>query len=230
MNLLELYETLQKEDLVSIFIEYISKKRCNMEEIWKDIEGYEGYYQVSSFGRIRSLDRTIYYIAKNKSTCYNRSQTIKGKIMKPLKNSCGYQRVMLSIEHRRKFHFVHRLVANAFIQNPSNLPQVNHKDGNKQNNCVSNLEWCTCKDNINHAWEFGLRLPSELQKQKAREFVLNTKRKKVNQFDLNGKFISSYTNAQEACNINGFKTPSNIRYCCNEKTNTAYGYVWKYAD
>lgn len=104
-------------------------------EIWKDIEGYENLYQISNYGRVKSI--------------------IRNKIKHYETNHNGYLRVNLckkrKIEHKR----VHRLVAEAFIPNPQNLPQINHKDGNKLNNCVNNLEWCTPTDNVRHSVEIG---------------------------------------------------------------------------
>ena len=107
-----------------------------MEE-WRDIEGYEGLYQVSNYGRIRSLGRTL--IEKNT----NKTKILKGKILKLAKCTNGYEFVQLYKNGKAKQHLVHRLVAKAFIPNHNNLPQVNHKDEKKTNNKVDNLEWCT---------------------------------------------------------------------------------------
>lgn len=102
-------------------------------EIWKDIEGYNGKYQVSSWGRVRNAER--------------------GSILTPYKNKKGYLKVGLCVSGRKspKKYRVNRLVAKAFIENPKGLPQVNHKDGNKENNSVTNLEWITNSDNMKHA-------------------------------------------------------------------------------
>ena len=109
-----------------------------MKEEWKPIKGYEGLYEVSNMGRVKSLH-------------YG-----KERIMSAPNGSSGYRRVNLSKQTTRKIKRVHRLVAEAFIPNPMNLPVVNHLDGDKHNNCVSNLEWCTNKENTNHAIKTGL--------------------------------------------------------------------------
>lgn len=114
-----------------------------MEE-WKDIAGFEGMYQVSNMGQVRSLDRLD-----------SRGYKYKGRTVKP-STSKGYQYAHLCKLSKYTTISIHRLVALAFIPNPDNLPQVNHIDGNKQNNHVSNLEWVTEKENINHAWDNGL--------------------------------------------------------------------------
>lgn len=101
-----------------------------MEEIWKDVPGYEGIYVVSSFGRIRNL--------------------VSGKFIKPSQKNDGYCRVCLSKNGCGKCINIHRLVAQVFIPNPDNLPQVNHRDEDKTNNNVTNLEWCSAKYNINY--------------------------------------------------------------------------------
>lgn len=105
------------------------------EEIWKPIEGYEGLYEVSNLGRVKSL---------------NYKHTGQEKIMKTLLKRTGYCRASLRKDNISKDWSVHRLVANAFIENPENLPEVNHKDENPSNNCVENLEWCDHKYNVNY--------------------------------------------------------------------------------
>ena len=115
-----------------------------MKEIWKDIENFEGYYQVSNLGNVRSLDRII----EKK----NHKQKVRGKIMKQAIKSNGYKFIGLRKPRNKKiFKHVHRLVASAFIENLENKKTVNHIDCNKLNNNVNNLEWCTQKENIAHA-------------------------------------------------------------------------------
>ena len=114
-----------------------------MEEIWKDVKGFEGFYQVSNLGRVRSLDRIS--VSENRS-----AQKIKGTIKKVKVGKNGYYMVMFYKDSKYKCAYVHRLVAQAFIPNPDNLPQVNHKDEIRTNNCVDNLEWCDSKYNNNY--------------------------------------------------------------------------------
>ena len=105
------------------------------KEIWKDVKGYEGLYQISNLGRVKSLR-------------YNKSQ--KEKILKAGSGTHGYQLVVLCKKGKHKTTLIHRAVAYTFIPNPNNFPDVNHKDENKSNNCVENLEWCTKKYNQNY--------------------------------------------------------------------------------
>lgn len=129
---------------------YISTRKAsiNMEEIWKDIKGHEGVYQVSNFGRVRSLDMVVNYFAFGKQC----SRTGKGRILKPA-ISGQYLAVALN---RGNTQTIHRLVAEAFLPNPENKEQVNHKDGNKLNNTLYNLEWATRRENASHAVKTGL--------------------------------------------------------------------------
>ena len=166
-----------------------------MKEIFKDIKDYEGLYQVSNLGR-------VYSIRNN-------------KILKPKLNKCGYLSVNLKYKGSHVTKSIHRLVSQAFIENPYNFPQVNHKDEDKTNNCVDNLEWCTAKYNINYGT--------------CRERTAQHFRKPVLMFDLNNNFIKEFNSAAEAGSyVNG--NSSNIIGCClmYEHYNSAYGYKWKY--
>lgn len=117
-------------------------------EEWRDIKGYEGYYQVSNRGDIRSKDRQVNYVT-------GRVDWRKGSLMKPKKRKDGYHCIQLCKDGRSKTFYIHRLVAEAFISNSEHKAQVNHKDMCRSNNRVGNLEWCTEQENIDHAAKFG---------------------------------------------------------------------------
>jgi NUMOD4 motif/HNH endonuclease len=118
-------------------------------EKWVSIPGYERYYQVSDAGNIRSLSRFI----KAKD---GRNRRIRGRVLKFKVNHCGYLTVCLCRGGKKEYPYIHRLVAEAFIPNPNNLPQVNHITGNKTDNAMSNLEWVTHQQNVQHAYAIGL--------------------------------------------------------------------------
>lgn len=126
-----------------------------MEEIWEPIKGYEGIYEVSNKGRVKSLDREVWKNG-NRNSFYK--TTIKGRILKPKLTNFGYYEHGLSNGKKRDMsHFrVNRLVAEAFIENPENKPQVHHIDHNKLNNCVDNLVWATAKENVQAAFTAGV--------------------------------------------------------------------------
>lgn len=169
-----------------------------MQEIWKDILNYEGYYQISNYGNIKSFHN------------YR-----KGSILKPRLKK-GYYQIGLRKEGKRKWYAIHRLVAQAFIPNPNNLPQVNHKDENKLNNNVNNLEWCSvCYNNC-----YGSRLK--------RVSYSNKLRKPVIKFDLNGNYIEKYLSITEAFRNSNVKSVSSISACCNGKTKKTKGYIYKF--
>ena len=175
-----------------------------MEEIWKDIKGYEGLYQVSNLGMVKSLN---YHL------------TGRIKKLKLVKNAQGYMVVTLHKGKEIKVQKVHRLVAETFIPNSNNLPQVNHIDGNKENNNVNTLEWCTSSENQKHAYRTGLNKPRY-----GRENHLS---KKVIQYDLNMKEIARYANAREVERQLGYEN-SCITSCCRKETKMSYGYIWRY--
>lgn len=186
-----------------------------MEELWKDIAGYEGLYQVSNQGRVRSLDRYV--------ECVDTYRHYKGRIMKLDKRKNGYLQVNLKRQKLNKQFLIHRLVAQAFIPNPDSLPCVNHKDENKENNNVDNLEWCT--EAYNNEYGEGHKKRSE----NAIKYAIKNQSKAVLQFSLNGEYIAEYYSATEAGRKNNCRQ-GGISECCNGKQKTAYGYIWKYKE
>lgn len=149
----------------------------NNAEVWRDIVGYEGLYQVSNFGRVKSLKRK--YINQY-GEFGEKEEFIKAQRLsafdKSRKDTKGYFVVSLADNDRGKWVRVHRLVATAFLPNPDNLPEVNHKDGNKQNNNVENLEWVSHAQNCLHAWRSGLRKKGEAERvRKIKEHNLGLK-------------------------------------------------------
>ena len=186
-----------------------------MEEIWKDVAGYEGKYQVSNLGRVKSLSRTI-----NHSD--GKNITRHGKILTPFKNAKGYCLVDLRNKARHTVQ-VHRLVAQAFIPNPENLPQVNHKNENKTDNYVENLEWCTAKYNSN----YGTR---NIRRSKSMIGVLVNRKdqsKRVLCVET-GEIFDSISDIQRKKGINSHGVSNvlnNVKYC-----HTAGGYHWQYAE
>lgn len=199
-----------------------------MKEIWRDIVGYEGLYQVSNLGRVRSLDRKHEMYQHKKKQLVERK--IKGKIIRINKRVNGYLFVVLYKNGEGKSKNVHRLIAEAFIPNPNNLPQVNHKDGNKCNNTIENLEWCTASYNVKHAFDNGLKFVSEKQIEFMKKLGKNSYRwrnKSVLQMSLNGKILKkwdSLTQASKETKIN----KANIGKCCKKERKTAGGYIWEY--
>lgn len=125
-----------------------------MTECWLNCLDLSGY-EVSNLGRVRSIDREV------ERSDNGRKIFFKGKVQKGQLDKNGYVRVRLSVSGVKSTHKVHRLVAKAFIPNPDNLPQVNHIDGNKQNNCKDNLEWISNSDNQIHAISTGLKVPKK---------------------------------------------------------------------
>ena len=136
-------------------------------EIWKDIKGFEGLYQVSNFGRVKSVDRLV--------DGSRGKRKIKSRIMKEYKNQFGYCMISLSKYGKSKQYSIHRLVAEEFIPNISELPQVNHIDGNKENNRADNLEWITNRDNVIHAYKNNLRNTIRIDKDMLIDLYINKK-------------------------------------------------------
>ena len=158
----------------------------------KDIKNYEGLYGITSCGKVWSYRRKRFLNTMTKSN--------------------GYLYVCLCKEGQRKWCRVHRLVAEAYIPNPENLPQVNHKDENKTNNCLQNLEWCDASYNTN----YGTR----------NEKVSNKLKKPILQYDLDGNFIREWSSASDVRK----EVQSHICKCLKGRKKSAYGFIWKYKD
>lgn len=126
-----------------------------MKEIWRNIPGYDGVYKISNLGNVRSTDR---YVNSSRG-----KRLVKGSILRPTNNGHGYLIIGLASQGHKKNHYIHRLVAQCFLENALNLPVVNHIDRNTRNNAVDNLEWCTTKENINHSI-INLRKPKSKAK------------------------------------------------------------------
>lgn len=192
-------------------------------EIWKDIYGYEGIYQVSNFGQVRRL-------------CKNDNRVIKQEINR------GYKRVCLSYKNVKKHFLVHRLVAFAFIPNPNNYPIINHKDENKLNNNVDNLEWCTYSYNLSYN---GLRYKMAETRKNNGYIVSDITRKKLSNINIGNKNHKKYQ-CYIMCDKDTFKEihkfytildiekyfnkkikMSNIYSCIKGNKLTAYGFNWK---
>ena len=187
-----------------------------MEEIWKDIPGYEKYYMASTLGRIKSKDRVIKTVLKGKEIKYIK----RGRIMTPCLNSGKYLGLPINTDKLKKNENVHRLIAITFLPNPNNLPCVNHKDENKLNNCVDNLEWCTYQHN--NVWKN--RLAKSLE-----TFNADPKnRRKVYQYTKDGAFIKEYESVKEATKEMGLKHSSGIYLSCNHNNCYARGFKWSF--
>lgn len=181
---------------------------------WKDVIGFEGLYQVSDDGRVRSLPRL-------KICGFNGKQSVqKGRILKPGHTNDGYAFVNLVKDGKSKPHYIHRLVAQAFLSNPNNYPVVNHKDENPSNNYYKNLEWCTQQYNINYGT--------------AKERIVKTKR--ANNPSIYNTPVTNITTGEqfnsisEACDFYGFSNRQRdlIKRCCEGEYSTVAGYNWKY--
>ena len=167
-------------------------------EVWKDIIGYEGLYQISNLGNIKSYPKK-----------YQHCDTV---ILNPSTNQYGYKYVCLYKNGKCKNYLIHRLVAMNFIPNPDNLPQINHKDENKINNCVNNLEWCSNEYNA----AYGTR--------NIRNSI--TQGTKISQYDKHNNYIASYHSINQAAKITGI-SQGNISSVIQRRRKSAGGFIWK---
>lgn len=183
-----------------------------MSEIWRDIVGYEGLYQISNEGKVKSLARDVEW----RGTIRHQPEQIK----KLSPDRDGYLLVGLSKDGKPKSCKVHRLVASAFIENPDGLPEVNHIDENKTNNSVENLEWVTHKENINHGTH--------------NQRMAETLSIPIDMLTKDDELICSFPSSMETMRwlrANGFPSASqcNITNCCKGYRSIAYGFKWRYA-
>ena len=173
-----------------------------MKEIWKNIPNYEGLYQVSNLGRVKSFRKCTKHRFESEY------------ILKPSVSNSGYAQVTLYDNTVRRKFLVHKLVAEAFIPNPNNYPQVNHKDENPLNNEVTNLEWCTSE--YNNA--YGT----------ARIRMIETKSRPVEQLTIDGQILAVYRSAKIARQMLGV-SKSSLGYAIRSGSNCK-GYFWRYSD
>lgn len=176
---------------------------CN--EIWKDIEGYEGLYQVSNLGRVKNLERYV-----NSRSGKRKS---KEKILKQSRNR--YMYVVLSKNSKRNCFTVHRLVAKAFLPNPNNLPQIDHINTDKTDNRVENLRWVTHSENMKNPITYIYRCDNHY------------KSKPILQLTLDGVVVKQWQSMSEASRTLKI-SQGNIYLCCNGKRHKTGGYMWKY--
>lgn len=177
-----------------------------MKEIYKDVKGFEGKYMISNLGNVKSMN----YL--NKKT---------PKVLTPIRHHLGYMLVHLG---SNKIKMIHTLVAEAFIPNPEGKKFVNHIDGNKQNNRVTNLEWVTSKENMNHAIRTGLRNPHENNHPKGADTPNSVR---IIQCAKDGKVIKTWDCISDAARFVGCK-PASIVNNAKGRTKTLHGFIWKY--
>ena len=190
-------------------------------EIWKDIPEYEGLYQVSNLGNIKSLDIMI----NCKGAKGIDSHLRKGRILKQNIGTTGYYSVNLSKNGKTRYIRVHTILAKVFIPNPNDYPCINHIDGNKLNNNLDNLEWCTYSHNNSEAYRIGLKTNKYAGKYgKEAQFS-----KPLLQYSLEDEFIREWENANQVKRELGY-CAENIRNVCNGRRKQANGYKWKYKE
>ena len=206
-KLINVSNMLKYEDLPEVNSErWLSLKDLD-GEIWVDINGYEGIYQISNYGRLKSLERTFSHLGGQR--------TIKPKICKLHKDKkTGYNKYVLSNNKRMSPKSIHRLVAEAFIPNPTCLPYINHKDEIRIDNRVENLEWCTPKYNLEYS--------------NVHQRNIEALYKRVFQYDKDGNLIKIYNTTGEAAKALGLRGYSSIARCCKGEIGSVKGFIWRY--
>lgn len=183
-------------------------------EEWRPVVGYEGLYEVSDWGNVRSLDRMV----RSKG---GSERLALGKLLKQYLDKDGYKRVGLHSNDKQVIAGVHRLVAEAFIDNPDDLPVIDHRDGHRDNNMVDNLRWFTV----------SLNNSTEQARQRKRQAAYNRtdNKVKIRQYSLDGEPLKDFDSSMEIERELGFDRSSVIRVC-KGKQHTSYGYKWGYLD
>ena len=196
-------------EIEMISSESLGKVIC---EEWRPIAGYEGIYEVSNMGRIKSLDRVI---SQTNRYGTQTDHVYKGKILKESVGNNGYLHIDLHKDGKTKRVLIHRLVASHFLEKQDGADVINHLDCNKENNSVPNLEWCTQSHNIKYAYEQGTKTPPHMQK--------------VAQYGENGSLIRIWDSIAEASRELGLKA-SNIGKVCRGQRHQTGGYKWQYIE
>jgi hypothetical protein len=186
-----------------------------MDEIWKSIQGYEGFYEVSTFGRVKKLAQKN----TNHAVLGRCKRLEKDLVLKLSNNTNVYVRVGLYKNSKTKSYLVHRLVAQAFLPNTESKRCVNHINGVKTDNIVENLEWCTYSENTQHAKKMGLLAPPSGWD--------NTRSIPISQFTLDGLFVKDWGSGRQIFRETRFSA-TRIALCIRKKKGTAYGFLWKY--
>jgi hypothetical protein len=180
-------------------------------EIWKDVVGLEDSYMISNLGRVKSKEKIVSQISRWGNLM---EKPYPEKLIKQFINTKGYYTACIKVTKA-----IHRLVAIAFIPNPENKREVNHKDGNKLNNNVINLEWATSSENRIHSYKTGLQVSIKGSDNKQSKPIL--------QYSMDGIMIKEFAGAREASRVLSLEQPS-IWKALNGFQKTAYGYIWKY--
>lgn len=204
---------IDKQKLEKDFYIFIKDKLISRKEKWIEVKDTFGTYKISNYGRLAHW-----------------SKINKWKILKQTNKKGGYFSVVLRLPNKNISKRIHRIVAETFIPNINNLPQVNHKDGDKQNNYIGNLEWCSSKSNFNHAKENKLWVYNEPYKH-----INNLPKLRICQFSLQGKYIKTYDNAKEASRETGVCSRNILQVANKEEFNKekhlkrkqAGGFIWK---